>query len=133
MTLQMTLKVMCLTELLVDQPVRKVIAEGVGGAFCLLPQHVDYVAILPAGIFAFETVTREKNLFAIDEGVLVKQGLAVWVSVKNAVQGNDLNHLQQAVQAQFIQLDEQEKRAQSMLARLESSIVREFIDLGGTL
>ena len=133
MIAQMDLKVLCLTDLLVDQPVRKIMAEGDGGGFCLLPNHVDYVAVLPAGLLIFETSTGEEHCLAIDEGILVKQGAAVWVSVRNAVRGDNLNDLQQAVQAQFTQLDEQEERARSMLARLESSIVRDFIDLGGAL
>ncbi|ANV92240.1 F0F1 ATP synthase subunit epsilon (plasmid) [Picosynechococcus sp. PCC 8807] len=129
----MDLKVLCLTELLVDQPVRKVTAEGDGGGFCLLPNHGDYVAVLPAGLLIFESITGEEHCLAIDEGILVKQGAAVWVSVRNAVRGDNLDDLQQAVQAQFTQLDEQEERARSMLTRLESSIVRDFIDLGGAL
>ncbi|MEB3226462.1 MAG: F0F1 ATP synthase subunit epsilon [Synechococcus sp.] len=130
---QMNLRVMCLTAVLVDEPVRKIVAEGDGGGFCLLPNHVDYVATLPAGIFTFETVAGTERLLAIDEGILVKQGAVVWVSVKNAVRGDDLGDLQRAVRAQFQEFGEQEERARSMLARLESSIVRDFIDLGGAL
>jgi F-type H+-transporting ATPase subunit epsilon len=48
------------------------------------------------------------------------------------VRGVDLETLQQTVQQQFRQLDEQEQRARSTLARLETSFVREFMELGGS-
>ncbi|WP_421655407.1 F0F1 ATP synthase subunit epsilon [Leptothermofonsia sp. ETS-13] len=127
----MQLKVMQPTNVLIDERVTKVTAEGDSGSFCLLPQHVDWIAALVPGILSFESETGEEIFLAIDEGILVKQGAMVWVSVRNAVRGVDLETLQQAVQQQFCQLDEQEQRARSTLARLEASFVREFMELGG--
>jgi F-type H+-transporting ATPase subunit epsilon len=127
----MHLKIMQPTNVVIDQPVTKVTAEGEGGSFCLLPQHVDWIAALVPGIFSFETETGEEVFLAIDEGILVKQGTEVWVSVRNAVRGVSLETLQQTVQHQFRQLDEQEQRARSILARLETSFMREFMGLGG--
>ncbi|GAB4347733.1 MAG: F0F1 ATP synthase subunit epsilon [Leptolyngbyaceae cyanobacterium] len=128
----MHLKVMQPTAVVIDQWVTKVTAEGEGGSFCLLPQHVDWITALVPGILVFESEAGEEIFVAIDEGVLVKQGTEVWVSVRNAVRGINLETLQQTVQQQFRQLDEQEQRARSTLARLETSFVREFIELGGS-
>lgn len=128
----MHLKVMQPTNVVIDEQVTKVTAEGEGGSFCLLPQHVDWIAALVPGILSFESETGEEIFVAIDEGVLVKQGTEVWVSVRNAVPGVNLETLQQTVQQQFRQLDEQEQRTRSTLARLETSFVREFMELGGT-
>ncbi len=128
---QMCLKVMQPMVVLIDQAVTKVTAEGESGAFCLLPQHIDWVAALVPGLLSFEVETGEEIFVAIDEGILVKQGTTVWVAVRNAVQGNDLETLQQAVQQQFRHRDEQEQQARSRLARLETHFVREFINLGG--
>ncbi|WP_448565086.1 F0F1 ATP synthase subunit epsilon [Trichothermofontia sp.] len=127
----MQLKVMQPTQVVIDQPVTKVTAEGEGGSFGLLPHHVDWIAALVPGILSFEPETGEEIFLAIDEGILVKQGSVVWVSVRNAVRGVDLETLQQAIQQKFRQLDEQEQRARSTLARLEASFVREFMGLGG--
>ncbi len=128
----MQLKVMQPTNVLIDERVTKVTAEGEQGAFCLLPQHVDWVAALVPGILSFESETGEEIFLAIDEGILVKQGTMVWVSVRSAVRGVDLETLHQTVQQQFRQLDEQERQARSTLARLETSFVREFMELGGS-
>lgn len=127
----MHLHVMQPTEVLVNQPVAKVVAEGSEGYFCLLPQHVDLVAALVPGILSFELNTGEAVFLAIDDGILVKQGATVWVSVRNAVRGKHLETLRQRVQQQFYHLDEREQQARRMLARLETSFVRELFDLGG--
>ncbi len=128
----MQLKVMQPTNVVIDERVTKVTAEGEEGSFCLLPQHVDWVAALVPGILSFESETGAEIFLAIDEGILVKQGTMVWVSVRSAVRGVDLETLHQTVQQQFRQLDEQERQARSTLARLETSFVREFMELGGS-
>jgi F-type H+-transporting ATPase subunit epsilon len=127
----MHLQVMQPTEILVDQAVAKITAEDQDGSFCLLPQHGDCVAALVPGILAFELESGDEVLLAIDDGILVKQGTSVRVSVRNAVRGDNLNTLQQAVQQTFRHLDEREQQARSTLARLETSFIRELIDLGG--
>jgi F-type H+-transporting ATPase subunit epsilon len=127
----MHLHVMQPTEVLVNQPVAKVVAEDREGNFCLLPQHVDLVVALVPGILTFALDTGEEVFLAIDDGILVKQGATVWVSVRNAVRGNHLETLRQKVQQQFHHLDDREQQARQMLARLETSFVRELIDLGG--
>jgi F-type H+-transporting ATPase subunit epsilon len=127
----MHLKLLLPNEVLMDQPVTQVTAEGENGCFCLLPQHIDFVAGLVPGILSFGLDTGEEVFLAVDEGVLVKQGAVVWVSVRNAVRGESLERLQQQVQEQFRQLDEREQQARAVLAHLESSFVREFIELGG--
>lgn len=120
------------TEILVDQPIAKLTAEGHNGEFCLLPNHVDLVAALVPGILAFVLDDGKEHLWAVDEGILVKQGSMVRVTVRHGVPGDSLETLQQAVRQQFQTLEEREEQARSRLAKLESSFLREFIDLGGT-
>ncbi len=129
----MHLHVMQPTNVLVDEAVVKVTAEGQAGLFCLLPQHVDLVAILVPGILSFELETGDEVFLAINDGILVKQGESVWISVKNAVRGDSIESLQQAVQQQFQHLDEREQQARNSLSRLETHFIRELIDLGGNL
>ncbi len=127
----MELKIMEPTAVLIEQRAQKITAEGSHGSFVLFPQHVDGVFALAAGIFSFENSQEEEIFLAIDEGILVKQGKTVLVSVRHGVQGDNLETLHKTVQEQFQQLDEREHHARQMLARLESSFVREFITLGG--
>ena len=125
----MRLKVLLPTEVLIDQPVSKVIAEAENGSFCLLPRHIDFLAALVPGILWFEAESGAATFVAVDEGVLVKCGAEVLVSTRNAVQGNDLEHLKQQVVQQFRAVDEQERLTRSALVKLEASLARRFMEL----
>jgi F-type H+-transporting ATPase subunit epsilon len=127
----MHLKLLLPTEILLHQDVIKITAEGGHGSFCLLPQHIDLVTNLVPGIFSFESETGEEIFLAVDEGILVKQGTKVRVSVRNAVYGKSLETLHKTVEQQFRTLDKREKLARNVLSRLETSFVRDFIQLGG--
>ena len=70
-----------------------------------------------------------ERFFGIDEGVLVKRGHAVEVAIRRGVQGEDLETLNDTVQATFVEMDEEERVARSALSRLEAGIVRRFGDL----
>jgi F-type H+-transporting ATPase subunit epsilon len=45
--------------------VTKIIAEAEHGVFCLLPQHIDFVAALVPAILSFEAETGEEVFVAI--------------------------------------------------------------------
>ena len=65
---------------------------------------------------------------AVDEGVLVKSGQDVLVSVRNAIGGKDLGELRQAVEREFVNIDEGEKQVRAVLAKLESGFMRRFAE-----
>ncbi len=125
----MYLKVLLPTEILVDEPVTKVIAEAENGSFCLLPRHIDFVAALVPGILCFCTADGKEHFAAIDEGTLVKCGEQVLVSTFSAVRGTDLAQLRATVAERFLELDEHERVARTALARLEAGTIRRFIEL----
>jgi F-type H+-transporting ATPase subunit epsilon len=60
----------------------------------------------------------------VDEGVLVKAGRDVLVSVRRALGGTDLGRLRQAVEQEFLTLDEQEKDVRSVMTKLETGFLR---------
>lgn len=125
----MRLKLLTPIETLVDEPVVKINAEGPDGMFGLLPRHRDWVAALVPGILAFTTVAGKEAFVAVDQGVLVKCGHDVTVSVRRAVRGNDLASLREVVEARFRHTDDQEKVARSAIARLEASVIRRYLEL----
>lgn len=108
--------------------VKRIVAETHQGSFGLLPNRLDCVAILAAGILTFETETEGEVYVAVDEGVLVKAGSNVLVSVRNAMGGMDLGQLREAVEREFVNLDEGEKQMRAVLAKLESGFVRRFAE-----
>lgn len=125
----MHLRILLPTRILVDSDVTKVIAEAENGSFCLLPRHVDMVAALTPGLLAFTDTAGKEEFAATDEGVLVKRGEEVLVSVRDAVRGTDLGLLRLMITERFEALDDREKRARGALARLEADFVRRFIEL----
>ncbi|MEZ4867504.1 MAG: F0F1 ATP synthase subunit epsilon [Caldilineaceae bacterium] len=125
----MRLKVLLPQEVLLEQPVCKVVAEAENGAFCLLPRHIDFVAALVPGLLAYTTPAGQERFLAIDQGILVKKGSDVLLSTTDAVVGPDLGVLQQTVTELFQNLDERERHARSALASLEAEFIRRFIEL----
>jgi len=102
---------------------KRVIAETGEGSFGILPQRLDCVAALVPGIFTYETETEGFKYLAIDEGILVKAGPEVLVSVRNAVGGADLGKLRESVEKDFVELDENERKVRSVMAKLESGFI----------
>lgn len=110
------------------QEVLRIVAVTDEGSFGILPRRLDCVATLAAGILVYETVADGEVYIAVDEGVLVKTGNDVLVSVRNAIGGMNLNKLRAAVEAEFMQLDEQEQKVRSVLAKMESGFIRRLAE-----
>ena len=103
--------------------VSSIVAETSEGFFGLLPQRLDCVAALVPGIFTYETETKSIHYLAVDEGVLVKAGTQVLVSVRNAIGGADLGRLRESVENEFMKLDDSEKNVRSVMAKMESGFI----------
>lgn len=108
--------------------VSRIVAETVNGSFGLLPHRLDCAAALIPGIFVYETVLDGEIYVAVDEGVLVKSGFDVSVSVRNAFGGSDLTELQKTVQREFVNLDEQEQNVRSVMGKMESGLIRRLAE-----
>jgi len=108
--------------------VSRIVAETREGSFGLLPHRLDCVAALVPGIFIYETEEGGEVYVAVDEGVLVKTGQEVLVSVRNAIVGMDLSQLREAVENEFLTMDESEQRMRSVMAKLESGLVRRLVE-----
>jgi F-type H+-transporting ATPase subunit epsilon len=125
----MRLQVLLPTEVLVDQEVLQVVAEAENGSFCLLPRHVNFVTSLAPGILTFTDAHQSEHYIGLAEGVLVKSGAEVLVSVEHGVKGDNLGQLRDTVRRHFENIDERERQAISAVARLEADFVRRFLDL----
>jgi F-type H+-transporting ATPase subunit epsilon len=106
--------------------VSRIVAETREGSFGLLPHRLDCVAALEPGILIYETESDGEVLVAVDEGVLIKTGLDVFVSVRRALSGADLGQLRDTVEQEFLSLDEQEQSMRSVMTKLEAGFLRRF-------
>lgn len=123
----MNLKILLPYQVFADlKGIRRIVAETLQGSFGLLPQRLDCAAALAPGILIYETETGNVVYLAIDEGILVKAGHDVLVSVRNAIGGAELGSLHLAVEQEFKNIDEQEKKVRSVMAKLELGFIRRY-------
>jgi len=108
--------------------VTRIVAETPRGSFGFLPHRLDCVAPLVPGILTYESRTEGEVYIAVDEGLLVKTGTTVLVSVRGAIGGAELGELRAAVEREFLNLDEREQSTRSVLAKMESGLIRRFIE-----
>jgi len=112
--------------------VTRIVAETRAGSFGLLPHRLDCVAPLGPGILEYNTDAEGDVYIAVDEGVLVKTGQDVLVSVRRAMgaTGKDsLKQLRASIEQEFLTLDDQEQSARAAMTKLETGFVRRFLSL----
>jgi len=98
-----------------------IVAETSEGSFGFLPQRLDCVAVLVPGIFTYKT--DKVHYIAVDEGLLVKAGDQVMVSVRNAVGGVELGKLADAIKNEFASISADEEKVKYMASRLETGFL----------
>lgn len=106
--------------------VSRIVAQTDAGSFGLLPHRLDCVAALVPGILVYETRADGEVCVAVDEGVLIKVGTEVVVSVRRAMRGADLGQLREAVEREFLVLDEHEQDVRSVMTKLETGFLRRY-------
>ena len=125
----MNLKVLLPFKIFADTSgVSRIVAESCDGSFGLLPHRLDCVAALVPGILIYETEADGEVYVAVDEGVLIKTGLDVLVSVRRALSGSDLGQLHDSVNNEFKTMDEREQSVRSVMAKLESGLLNRFAE-----
>lgn len=125
----MNLKVLLPSQVLMEEKVIKIVAEGAEGYFGLLPGHIDFTTFLVPGLLMISSAKGHEELLAIDQGILVKRGPEVWISTRNAIRHVDLGRAKNLIEEQFKTLDDREKMARSATAKLEADIIRRFMEL----
>ena len=108
--------------------VLRVVADTTDGTYCLLPHRLDCVAALVPGILMYEAKNTGTVYVGIDQGVLVKAGAQVTVSVRRAIAGTDLEQLKDAVERDFLKLDEQERNVRTAVAKMESGLMERLAE-----
>lgn len=126
----MQLRLLTPASVFVEQDnVTRIVAETANGSFGILPHRLDCVAALTPGVLTYEIQNLGEVFVAVDRGVLVKTGARVLVSVRNAIGGADLGKLREAVEREFLTLDERAKSIRTVLAKLESDFARRILEL----
>jgi F-type H+-transporting ATPase subunit epsilon len=122
------LQVVLPTKIELDDVVRKVVAEGPEGSFCVLPRHQDLVTPLTVGLLAYEDEHGE-HFLGLGGGLLVKQGRQIRIATPFVVAGVPLGELRREAQRRAQEQDQQDRQARTAVGRMEADLVRRFMEL----
>jgi F-type H+-transporting ATPase subunit epsilon len=114
---------------LFDGAATRLTAVAPNGGFGIWPNHVDFVTAIVPSVLTVWLEGGSQEYFGLDEGLLIKRGHQVTVSVRRGVRGDDLDSLHETVATGFLQMDEDERQARAALSRLEANMVRRFSEL----
>ncbi|MFT6990284.1 MAG: F-type H+-transporting ATPase subunit epsilon [Paraglaciecola sp.] len=108
--------------------VMRVIVETLEGSYGILPNRRDCTAALAPGILTYEIESGKEIYIAIDQGIVVKKGNDILVSVRQAIQGISLSQLREAIKAEFLTLDEKQQEIRFAMDKLESSFLQRLTE-----
>ncbi|MDB6085059.1 MAG: H+-transporting two-sector ATPase, delta/epsilon subunit [Gammaproteobacteria bacterium] len=108
--------------------VSRIVVETGNGSLGLLPNRLDCAAALVPGILMYEA-SSIVTYVAIDEGVLVKAGAEVRISVRRALGGTSLEELQATVRRSFLVMDQRQRDVRVALAKMEAGLMGQFARL----
>jgi F-type H+-transporting ATPase subunit epsilon len=104
--------------------VQRIVVESSEGSFGILPHRLDCAAALVPGILTYWVDGAGPVYVAVDEGVIVKEGPEVLVSVRHAIAGPDLGQLHESVKKEFLNIDAQERDVRAAVAKMEGGLIR---------
>ena len=123
----MNLKVLLPSQIFLETSgVSRIVVETPEGSLGLLEHRRDCVSALAAGILIYQVGAAAERYLAVDEGVLVKAGAQVSVSVRRAFGSDHLSGLRGAVEKEFRALDERDQKVRQVTARTEASLLLRF-------
>ncbi len=117
------------TAVVVDDPnVVAVRAEDESGGFGILRDHADFLTALTVSVVSWRRADGKQLFCAVRRGVLsVTKGHEVAIATREALRGDDLDHLEQVVLAQFLEAAETERVARTESLQLQMKAIRQIV------
>lgn len=129
MTDQIHMKILLPSQVYLEEAnVKRLVVETPDGSYGLLPNRLDCVAPLVCGILVYETDQTDACYVAVDEGIMIKTGAEVLISVRSAFSGSNLGELEQLVEREFAALSEREQQVRAVINKLESEFVKRYVE-----
>ena len=108
--------------------VLRIIVDTLEGSYGILPNRRDCTAALTPGILTYQIEIGKDVYIAIDQGIFVKKGNEVFVSVRQAIQGIGLSQLREAVKKEFLTLDQKQQEIRFAMDKLESNFLQRLTE-----
>lgn len=110
------------------QNVVAVRAEDTTGSFGILEGHADFLTALTLCVIAWRESDGVQRFCAVRRGVFsVRAGKEVAIATREALVGDDLDHLEGVALAQFRQDAEEERASRTENLQLQMAAVRQII------
>jgi F-type H+-transporting ATPase subunit epsilon len=117
------------TAVVIDDPdVVAVRAEDQSGSFGILQGHADFLTALTVSVVSWHHADDRQRFCAVRHGVLsVTKGSEVAIATREALPGDDLDHLEQVVLAKFREALEAERIARTESLQLQMKAIRQIV------
>jgi F-type H+-transporting ATPase subunit epsilon len=117
------------TTVVVDESdVAAVRAEDESGSFGILRGHTDFLTALSVSVVSWRRSDGARRYCAVRRGVLsVIDGSLVAIATREAIAGDDLDHLEHVVLAGFRDSIEAERAARTGSLRLQMQAIRQIV------
>jgi F-type H+-transporting ATPase subunit epsilon len=111
-----------------DTDVAAVRAEDESGSFGILHGHADLLTALTVSVVSWHRYDGRQLFCAVRRGVMsVIRGSEIAIATREAISGDDLNHLEQVVLAQFRDTVEAERAARTESLALQMKAIRQIL------
>ena len=117
------------TTVVIDDPeVAALRAEDETGSFGILGGHADFLTALTISVVAWRRTDGARRFCAVRRGVLsVNHGRLVAIATREALVGDDLDHLEQVALAEFRNAIEAERMARTASMQLQMKAIRQIV------
>jgi F-type H+-transporting ATPase subunit epsilon len=117
------------TAVVLDDPdVVAVRAEDESGGFGILNGHADFLTALTVSVVSWHRADDRRRFCAVRRGVLsVTKGSEVAIATREAIPGDDLDHLEQVVLARFREALDAERVARTESLQLQMKAIRQIV------
>jgi F-type H+-transporting ATPase subunit epsilon len=117
------------TAVVLDDPdVVAVRAEDESGSFGVLNGHADFLTALTVSVVSWHRADDRRRFCAVRHGVLlVTKGNEVAIATREAILGDDLDHLEQVVLTEFRESLEAERIARTESVQLQMKAIRQIV------
>jgi F-type H+-transporting ATPase subunit epsilon len=103
-------------------------AEDDSGSFGIRDKHADFLTALTVSVVSWRHADGRQRFCAVRHGVLsVTNGKEVAIATREAVPGDDLDHLETVVLAQLREALETERAARTESLRLQVKAIRQIV------
>jgi F0F1-type ATP synthase epsilon subunit len=126
----MILKVYTPEALMLEEEILSITLKEESGQVTLKPSHLDYISSFNEIVVNFVNAKNESKIILAGEGIFLKCGNEVKLSVCSLEIGTDLNELQKRLEERIKVEKETEKEIEVTLKNIEFYILKSIMGLG---